>query len=580
MDLSKLSDIQSADQAQHALMELAAALVARPGLSFAPLLPLLFNFKGKPLDVMTDYFVHEPVFKLSDRPQKQLLKASRQVGKTLGAGADCIVLSGLIPYFNTLVLHPQQAQSHEFSNGYISSLIKDSPLFSQLSDAASVDKVEQRSFGNGSTLYFRYIGDSAERIRGLPASSLVVDELQGHDLDHVEVAVANMNASIYKFERYSGTAKTRDNPLQTQWERSSQGVWVTRCNACNHWSEAEGPELYKMLGKDTIVCSSSKCGRPIDPRTGHYKHRRPERYLEFAGYNMPCPILPRTFLVPREWANLKRLERDLPPGKFANEYLGESYDSGAKLITTEEVKAAATVAWQEPKSPTVGHYVATTVGVDWGGKGKETAKATEEFISQTALAGAGLCGDGSVEIFWLWTTPYTASYDEEAQMTVQAASGFGAEWTAHDAGGGGDLRQNLMVSQGYPLGRLAPFTYTGITKAGRPIVWYQPPERPGARSSYSIDKTRSLGLLIHLIRKGIVRLPDYARAHQFLEDFQSLYEETTERPNGTQRKLIRRIAKRHDDVVHAINFAVMALFHAHGWPELAQLYGATGDEEE
>ena len=555
-------------------MALAQQQRERPGSSIAGLIPLLFSFKQKPLEISHRYFLHEPVFKLHGRPRKTTLKASRQIGKSLGLGVDAIFLSSMIPGFKCMAAFPLQSQANWFSTEYLKPLIQDSPLIAERVLRGS-DAVGQRSFEGRGAIYMRYIGNGADRARGSACDYVLYDEFQDHDLDAVGVVEQNTAASEYRLLRFSGTPKTTDNVLEQSWRQSSMGIWVIPCRSCGHFNDASPDhELMKMLGDETLVCA--KCGVRVDSSLGWYRHKRPERINAHAGYEMPGPCFPHKYQNPAAWFELKEAQRTKPLYMFVNEHLGGSFDGGSKLITPEEVQRAATVPWCEPRDFVPTPYVAQHIGVDWGGKGKQTAASTEEFISNTAVALAALRPDGRVEIPWLYAMPYAASYEEEARITCQAAQLSGAEYIAHDAGGGGDLRQSILENAGWPLGQIAPFTY-GNMSASKPIVFFIRPERPGVRVSYTVDKARSLGLLIHLIKTGWVLLPEWARAGQFLEDFQSIFEETRDTPSGAPKRYISRISGRHDDVVHAINFAVMSLYHSSGmWPDVAKSFRAQG----
>jgi hypothetical protein len=554
------------------LEQLGNRLRAQPGSSVACLLPLLFNFNGKPLEITKDYFFHEPVFKLNGRPQKTLLKASRQVGKSLGAAADSILLTSLVPNFKYMIAFPLQSQANLFSSDYVQKLIDNSPFFKHLSnDAGGKSAVFQKDIGDNGTMYFRYIGNGADRARGSASSAMAADELQDHDPDNVEVIIANMMASEFKFQRLSGTPKTRDNYIEREWLKSSQGIWNIKCTSCGKWNACSAEEdLIQMLGKDGLICA--KCGKSsINPRVGSYRHRFPDRINTYSGYEMPGPILPRCYENKKEWAILKDAQEDKPPYIFYNEWLGCSFDSGAKLITWTDLEKAAVVPWKSlDEIQGCSGYLMSSVGVDWGGKGKLTDKSKQEFISNTAMAIAFLRDDHRIEIPWLFTTPYEASYDEEAQMALSAFAACEATWMAHDAGGGGDLRQSIMTAKGLPLEDIAPYTY-GALGADKPIVYYKPPEREGARVSYTVDKTRAISLVIELIKRGYVLLPQIDKSRHYLNDFLALFEETREGPTGAPKKLIRRISSEHDDIVHAIVFSVLILYHHTGlWPEFAR----------
>ena len=559
-----------------------------PGASMAPLLPLLFRFKSKPYDVMGDFGLHEPLFKINNKPRKTTVVASRQVGKTLGMAAEAVLLAGLIPHFKLMAAFPLQSQANYFSSEYVKPLIQGSPYFKWLSDESdSGDAVTQRGFMDHGTIFFRYIGSSADRARGSAQDAVYLDEYQDLEQDNVEVVRANMNASQYKFERRSGTPKSFDNPLQASFDSSSQAIWQVVCEepCCRRTNSAQyEDDLVKMLGEYGLVCAY--CGKPVDAmRQGYYRHLFPDRVNDHLGIRMPGPLFPMTSRDPIAWSILKQAQRELKPYLFINEYLGSSFDGGTKMITWPELEQAATVPWVNPEDLTDSGYVATSVGVDWGGKGRQSAtdKTTAEHISNTALAACRLRDDRRVEIPWLYTTLYDASYEDEADTTLHVASHLRANYVAHDAGGGGDLRQSILLAKEWPIERIAPFTY-GSMGNNRPIIRYMPPKSVGSRVSYTVDKSRAITLVIHLIRTGWVLLPEFSKSRNYLADFLNIYEETREGPTGAPKRYIGRISGRQDDIVHAIVFGVLALYHTTQlWPDTAinnfLVLGSGGDDQ-
>jgi hypothetical protein len=118
-----------------------------------------------------------------------------------------------------------------------------------------------------------------------------------------------------------------------------------------------------------------------------------------------------------------------------------------------------------------------------------------------------------------------------------------------------------------------PFTYS-VMPPTKPIVFYNPPMARGVRSSYTLDKPRSLLLLAELIKRKVVKLPASDRyLNDHLKDFLNVYEESIENPRGSPTRLVKRLARRTDDVVHAVNFAVMCLYHyTQRWPAVTKAF--------
>lgn len=418
-----------------------------------------------------------------------------------------------------------------------------------------------------------------ERYHTLFANGIAVHNCQDIDPVNIPVAQACYAASPFKIENWLGTPKTFDNLLQVQYDMSSQGVWVTPCHHCNFENYGNvGMHLLQMIDGPTLVCA--KCRRDLNTRLGFWEHQYPERQKTFAGYHVPQPLLPMHYEDPNAWQIIQEARQGPPFGmplyRFYNEILGESYDAGAKLITQKEIQEAAVV---EPRPPTqlkrYGGFVIAGTGVDWGGRGKEKTTDTEDFISNTAVAIGGMRSDGIVEVCHLAKVPYEVNHQEEVRMVAEAASMSMADVLALDYGGQGNVMQSMLEGVGCPQDILMPFTYIGHTPR-RPIVQYTPPATAGVRSSYTLDKTRSVLLLIELIKSGQVLLPDYETYKHCLADFNAIYEESTDSPNGSKSRRICRLRRQTDDIVHAVNFLVMALYHkANMWPKLAKSFAAT-----
>jgi len=389
-----------------------------------------------------------------------------------------------------------------------------------------------------------------------------------------------MGASPYKVLRYTGTPKTFDNTIHLLWEDCSQAHWMIPCLCGKICRSTVESDLLEMIGdlserpdgsKRTLICP--KCGRDLNSRMGWWEHTYPEKQLTFPGYHVPQPILPMHYEYPKEWQVLLETRRDKPQYIFYNECLGESFDSGAKLITAEEIRQAAVVPPCEPHNLIRSQYVSTALGVDWGGRGKERSSDTEDFISNTAMALACLRTDGVIEVPWVHKVPYAIDQSHEAKMAANVAGQAQCDWLSLDYGGQGNVQESQVRGHGWPERRICPFTYS-VMSPTKPIVFFNPPQASGARSSYTLDKPRSLLLLCELVKRGLVLLPNsdkYLSDH--LRDFLSIYCEEIENPRGSPTRLVKRLSRRHDDVVHAINFAVMCLYHsAQVWPALAQAF--------
>lgn len=412
------------------------------------------------------------------------------------------------------------------------------------------------------------------------ANGFAVHNCQDLDLSDIPIIESCMGASRYKIIRYTGTPKTFDNTIHLLWDESSQAHWHIPCICGKENKAAVDGDLLGMIGdnskrKDgsnyTLICA--KCSRQLNSREGYYVHEIPERRATFPGYHAPQPILPMHYESPKDWQVLLDTMRDKPKYIFYNEVLGESLDSGSKVITHAELYSACVTEPCEPKEMPNGQYISQAIGVDWGGRGKEKSSDTDDFISNTALALAGMLPSGVIEVKWLHKVPYETDMSHEAVMAANVSAQSQSEWLAMDYGGQGNVQEQQVLAAGWPQERVVPFTYS-VMSPTKPIVFYNPPKHRGVRASYSLDKPRSILLLAELIKRGLVLLPNLPKyKNDHLRDFLNIYEETIDNPSGSPRRLIKRMTRRTDDVVHAINFAVMALYHStQMWPKVAEAF--------
>ena len=517
----------------------------------------------------------EPMFRMRDAPQRMLWRTARQISKSTSLAASQLMRASLEPNYNILTVMPLFEQVRKFSQNVVKPFIQNSTIKSMFSDPEGSDSVLQRNMGNGSILFYSYSSGDPSRVRGVQASEVSMDEVQDSDIGDLPIIEACMSASKFRISRYTGTPKTFDNTIHLLWEDSSQAIWHIPCQAtgCKHLNRccATDGDMLKMLQPKGLSCA--KCGQLLDSHFGFFVHGYPDRQLTFPGYHVSQPILPMHYESPRNWKAILDFQRDKPAYALYNEVLGESYDSGSKLITQADLVAAAVTEPREPRDMPKGRYVAVGMGIDWGGRGKEKTSDTEDFISNTAIAVGGMLPDGTIEIPWIHKIPYTIDTAEESSVAANAAMGAGVYYIGMDYGGQGNVQETLLVSRGWPLDRIVPFTYA-VMAPTRPLIYYSPPAGRGVRSSYTLDKPRSLLLLCEMIKRGFVKLPKGDRyLNDHLRDFLNIMEESIDNPRGSPRKLVKRMARRTDDVVHAVNFLVMSLLHStQAWPKMADAF--------
>lgn len=403
------------------------------------------------------------------------------------------------------------------------------------------------------------------------------------DKDLLPVIMEVMSASRYDVREYAGTPLSMENTIEGLWRDSSMAEWVIKCSnfRCNHYNvPTTSHDLYDMIGdlRDDISeekpgCICAKCGKPVHPRTGSWIHAYPEKRWNFSGYHVPQIIMPMHYASKSKWSVLlgKRAGKgNTQPHQFDNEVLGESSDTGSRMITMTDLQKAGTLGWNStlPEAKAhLGRYQYRVMAVDWGGGG-------QEGVSFTTLAAMGIRPDGKIECFWGHRSLTPHDHIREAKLVLKAMGDLQCHILAHDYNGAGSLRETLIHQAGVPLEKIVPIQY--VRAAASSIMTFKPSTLQHPRDHYSVDKTRSLLLTCNHIKQGWLKFFNYdykdADEQGLLHDFLALVEEKSDSRTGKDIYTIIRDPHRIDDFAQAVNFGCCALWHmTNKWPNIASM---------
>lgn len=546
-----------------------------------PLLPLCLTLQGKPYE-LGDHYPFSPVFKTA-MPAALVLKTGRQVSKSTSLASHGVMLSNCIPYFRTLYVTPLYEQIRRFSNNYVRPFIDRSPVKPLWSGTNTENSVLQRSFKNLSVMLFSFALLDADRVRGISADKVAIDEVQDMDPDHIPIIREVMSHSDYGLFQFTGTPKSLDNPLEGLWRRSSQAEWFIPCFSCGTWNIPSMEfHIDAMIGPYHDDISEScpgtvchKCQKPVFPRHGHWVHRYPQRRWQMAGYHVPQIIMPLHYSRPNKWGELLA-KRDgwgnTTQATFYNEVLGESVDAGQKLISESELRAAAVLPWENtPDNPStemirrLDQYQMRMLAVDWGGGG-------EDGTSFTSLALLGFNSLGQIHILWGKRLVQSQEHLAEAREALHWLRVFRCHLMAHDYTGAGVIRETVMVQAGFELSRVMPIYY--VRAAASNLMRYVEATPLHNRAHYRLDKTRSLLYVFQAIKLKLVQsfMYDYVNDDNagLLSDFLALVENKTESRLAGDIYTITRNPMLTDDFAQAVNIGCAALWHANNaWPNYA-----------
>ena len=492
-----------------------------------PVLPLLLSLKGQPYR-LSDHFPFEPFFR-TRMPRATLLKTGRQVSKSTSLAAQGVVFSNCIPYFSTLYVTPLFEMIRRFSQNYVRPFIETSPVVKLFCGKSTMSNVLQRSFRNHSQMIFSFAFLDAERTRGISADKNCIDEVQDLDKDFLPIIHETMSGSrAWGLKQYAGTPKTLENTIQVLWSDSSQAEWFIKCphGGCGHWNiPSLDHDLLDMIGpwhpfisekNPGVVCA--KCRKPVNPRDGRWIHRFKDRRWQFAGYHVPQIIMPMHYADAEKWEILlgKQAGRgNTPINVFFNEVCGESYDSGARMVTVTDLKKAACLPWPrevEEAKKRCGEYIHRIVAVDWGGGGGVRGAAKKHssekiYQSYTSIAVLGVTASGKIDVLWGHRSLHPHEHVYEAKLIMGVMHHFRCSHLAHDYTGAGSRHETILVQAGFPFQRLIPVAYTGPCRGN--IFQFKEATELQPRAYYQCDKARSLNYTCQMIKSGQLRFFQY-----------------------------------------------------------------------
>jgi hypothetical protein len=421
-----------------------------------------------------------------------------------------------------------------------------------------------------------------------------IDEIQDIDISFLPIIHETMSASPYALTQYTGTPKTLDNTLERLWIDTSMAEWCIKCTSggCGHWNiPALEFDLIDMIGpyRDDIsdkypgvVCA--KCRKTLNPRpttqggTGRWVHRKPELRWQFAGYHIPQVIMPMHYANPEKWMILlakKEGRLNTPLYTFYNEVLGESWDTGSKLITISDLKRAATLPWErklDEAKEHIGNYLYRFVAVDWGGGGVNQGKSDLKLQSYTTMAVCGLTPNGKVHVLYGFRSMHPHDHVREAKLVLSLMHHFKCSHVVHDYTGAGTVRETLLRQAGVPINCILPVAYVGSAASG--LVVFKPATEDHPRDHYTMDRNRALNYTCQFIKSRVIEFfrYDYKGSEDpgLLHDFLSLIEDKKTSGAGRDSYKILRDPSGPDDFAQAVTMGTMMLYQMAGnWPNLA-----------
>ena len=536
---------------------------------------------GKPLD-----FANYKLFRdLLDLPPQQRLTfyCGRQVGKSVFLATKLIQYS-FIPRFRQAYIAPTDRQLKEFSRKKLGAFLSFSPTLRQLLmstksilvppglDLKSTDltnDVYSKIYSTGATLTLGFAADATgvERLRGISADALAMDEAQSMDLEAVlGVLKPVLASSDYGHLFFTGTPIDKEDPLSQQFSNTTQHTLLVKCDSCNKYNDLKSLDMIQDKG---IVCL--KCGSRLDIRKGFFHPMNPG--APSFGVHVNRLMYPMTSENPKKFNDLLTDVRDKNSNRdtLIQEVLGVPSGEATQMISADDVFYCGVGLNYDPnnfkeailklkKVDTSSSLV--VFSIDWGGGANPLGIAAKKGgESRTAVTLWRMWNEGGrSRMYLLYHKVFPLenpkeSLDEVASMVRQLPSGT---LVAADRLGG--TYTNSVISN-FVKERGVPIKFMTIRLGELNAIAKKSSDGMG------IDISRSL-LLTKFFGKVLNREIILPKAPALLEEVKNHFLSEIEFVNELDKRLWRKKSGGVDDLLFASLFAWVGFCFMYNQPEI------------
>jgi hypothetical protein len=508
----------------------------------------ILTLKGKPLD-LENYKPFELIYDVS--PPELVIKAGRQIGKSVSMAGMTVVESIARQYFNTLYIAPLSSQTSRFSSAYLDPFLYSHLLKKHFLDAQSKKNVFEKSLNTGSRIYLSYAEteQDADRVRGASADQLFLDEIQDISQDAIPILKETLSASEYSFVRYTGTAKTENNTLEIYWRRSNMMEWVCKCDHCGKYSIPNDFETCMKIMNNPEGPGCIHCGKVLDMKKGQWLAAKPH-IKDMLGFHTPQFTMPAR-CVPKKWKELRAKAfgteggRGYSTAKLANEVFGLASGVGGRILSQREAMACCNsekTAFDDGFPTDERGIICTTLGVDWSVSG-----STKSYTVITVLGYdfAGKC--------YLLFTERLNGVDilEQVKRVEYLYQKFKCTMLGSDRGVG--VLQGQIMQRDLGDDRVNMINYVA---AKSQLRW----DKEGG--FWAADRTMNIDTTVVRAKMGITRFetPAWSLMSEYWQDALNVFEEET----LAGRRVYRKDEDLTDDWLHSVTFANIAYMIVRG----------------
>ena len=466
--------------------------------------------------------IYDSEFQRRDKqyPRRRvLLKTARQCEKSTQIGNKLLGNTALTSNMTALYVSSGTINTGEFVDERIENTIRISPrLQAVIGKRALIDNKMTKRFLNNSRCLFRSAHLNANRVRGIPADLVAIDEIQDFIKDTIPVITAatkNSNLPLGPIWLFSGTPLSTENPIEQTWAKNStQNVWLTRCTRCRTWNPP-GPAQVTRHG---MCCE--KCGNALNPLAGQWVRMKESGDPTFEGYHLSQAMMPYTVIDNEEmfqirWRNFYSDVHDqtVSEAQIKNELFGLSHDSGKKPITQEQLMRCSddpTLSMSEmlPDRVRLDPTFPKFAGIDFGEGSGDGA--------YTVIHLGYMNGDKMEVCFAKRYIGPEAEPGFVKRHLAQLIEGNNITLCICDAGHGWGMIDAIRENVSNGMNRVIPMEYNGMQ--ANAMQWN------GKKGMFQAHRTRWMSKIFSLLIRGDIRLPRWVEYQEpFGEDILNIF---------------------------------------------------------
>ena len=457
-----------------------------------------------------------------------LLKTARGCEKSTTICNKIVFNSSINKGYKTLYVNPSPQQITDFVVQQMVPRLRSPWIKKHMIDRSCIDNITLKTLTNGSVIFMRNVLESPDRVRGIRAYTLTLDEIQDLVYKHIPVLEETLfSSSTFQKQRlYAGTPKTFDNSIQYLWEHSSQNMWHVPCLSCGYLDNTM--DSIKNIGKTGPICI--KCGKRITPHNGVWIAHNKEKGEMINGFHFNQIMLPWAYANKEAWDQILFKLETYGSAEFHNEVLGVSFDNADKPITEAELRACAVGKFYE--HPDQRHlHMPTFMGIDWGYNQSKTV----------AVIGAKI--DDRLQILHFKEFPgyLYPTQDHVVDGMLKLIKEWNITRIASDWGFG--FAQNQRIRQYVDDDRFYEFfnsaSLKGLARFG------------ATEDKYTINYVVTLTSLFLAFKQQQIILPSGPELDTYIRHFMNIH---TEYSSHTRKMLYTNGPDRPDDYCHATNY--------------------------